>query len=254
MEIRPLTKEERKYTYNQSMQIQGQTGCIGHLRGDFGRDGNRFFTSWDDHRIQWKTDEFKKELDDVVNALRSEEYGLLQNRSGMRKYVKECQDSSFEGNYCTEYGFRAETEKHVFLFRCNPTQGDYNFYCYCYVKECLDQHIQKAQKGIQFIDSSYNRLFCIADGEKIVITDALGEKSKRVCRYIDEYHTEVGDYLFHICQFAEIMERNGSVYEPAEKTVKKSEEKKCAQEEKEAETDKQTNFLDYRALKSQKSR
>lgn len=214
MEIRPLTEAEQKYTYTQSVQIQGQTGCIGHLRGDFDRDGNGFFTSWDDHRKDLKTDEFKAEFDDVINALRSEEYGLLQNRSAMREYAAQYPESSFEGNYCTEYGFRAETEKHAFLIRCNPMQGDYNFYCYCYVKEWLDGHIKSAEKGIRFIDSSYNELFHIADGEKITITDAMGEKSERTCRYIDEYHTEIGSHLFHICQFAELMERNGSTYAP----------------------------------------
>lgn len=42
MEIRPLTEAERKYTYTQSMQLMGQTGCIGHLRGDFDRTGTGF--------------------------------------------------------------------------------------------------------------------------------------------------------------------------------------------------------------------
>ena len=35
MDIRPLTPTEQKYTYAQSMQLEGQTGTIGHLRGDF---------------------------------------------------------------------------------------------------------------------------------------------------------------------------------------------------------------------------
>lgn len=35
MEIQALTQPEQKYTYAQSMQLEGQTGCIGHLRGDF---------------------------------------------------------------------------------------------------------------------------------------------------------------------------------------------------------------------------
>ena len=39
MEIRPLTQEERKYTCPQSMQLQGQTGSIGRLQGDFGIAG-----------------------------------------------------------------------------------------------------------------------------------------------------------------------------------------------------------------------
>ena len=29
----------------------------------------------------------------------------------------------------------------------------------------------------------------------------------RVCRYIDDCHVEIGSELYHICQFAEIMER-----------------------------------------------
>jgi len=213
MEIRPLTETERQYTYTQSMQLLGQTGCIGHLRGDFDRSGNGFFTSWNDHRKEYKTEEFKKELDDVINALRSEEYGLLQNRSGMWKFAGEYPESSFEGNYCTEYGFRADSGNHSFLIRCNPTLGDYNFYCYCYVTKWLDQHLHNAEKGIRFIDEHYNELFRIADGEKIVITDSQGKTEERTCRYIDEYHTEVGSQLYHICQFAELMKGMGCTYE-----------------------------------------
>lgn len=218
MEIRPLKETEQKYTYTQSMQLAGQTGCIGHLRGDFGRDGYGFYTSWDDHQSQWKTDGFKAELNDVINALRSDEYGLLKNRSAMRRYAAGYPKSCFLGNYCTEYGFRAETEKHAFLIRCNPTQGDYNFYCYCYVKEWLDRHIKNAEKGISFVNSRYQELFRIADGEKITVTYPDGEKRERVCRYIDEAHmetfTEAGRSIYHICQFAEIMERCGASYVP----------------------------------------
>lgn len=232
MEIRPLTEAEQKYTYTQSMQIQGQTGCIGHLRGDFDRDGNGFFTSWDDYREQWKTDEFKAELDDVINALRSDEYGLLKNRSAMGRYAAQYPESHFQGYYCAEYGFRAETDKYAFLIRCNTTQGDYNFYCYCYVKEWLDAHISKAEKGIRFINSRYDELFRIADGEKIKIRYSDGEEQERVCRYIDEYHTEVGNNLYHICQFAEIMEHNGSEYAPVEPETVQTEEKGQGQEEK----------------------
>lgn len=214
MKIRAIAPNEWKYTYSQSMQITGQTGNIGHLRGDFGSGGYGFYTTWNDHRPQWKTDEFKTELDDVINALRSPEYGLLQNRPAMSEYARRFPDSAFRGNYCTEYGFRVDTEKHAYLLRCNPTKGDYNFYCYCYVKEWLDKHIANAEKGIRFIDPHYKELFRIPDGGKICITSAWGEKSERTCRYIDEYHTEIGNNLYHICEFAECMEKNGATYEP----------------------------------------
>ena len=42
MEIRALTPAEQKYTYAQSMQLEGQTSNIGHLRGDFASSGYGF--------------------------------------------------------------------------------------------------------------------------------------------------------------------------------------------------------------------
>lgn len=213
MEIRTIAPKEWKYAYSQSTQIAGQTGNIGHLRGDFADSGYGFYTSWFDGRPQWKSEEFKNNFDEVINALR-EDKGLLHNRYDMSAFARRFPDSAFQGNYCTEYGFRVDTEKYAYLLRCNPTRGDYNFYCYCYVREWFDKHISNAEKGIRFVDSHYKELFRIPDGGKIRITTAWGKKSERTCRYIDEYHTEVGNSLFHICEFAERMERNGATYEP----------------------------------------
>lgn len=112
MEIRPLTHEEQKYTYSASTQIEGQTGCIGHLRGDFAYSGYGFYTTWFDHRAQWKTEEFKAELDDVINALR-EDKGLLHNRYDMSAFAKRFPKSAFKGNYCTEFCFRVDTDKYA---------------------------------------------------------------------------------------------------------------------------------------------
>ena len=195
------------------MQIEGQTGCIGHLRGDFAPSGYGFYTSWTDTRGQWKTDEFKAGLDEVINTLR-EDKGLLHNRYDMAAFARENPESAFKGNYCTEYGFRVDTDRHAFLLRCNPTKVDYNFYCYCYVKEWLDKHMAKAEQGIRFIDPHYKEKFRIPDGGKIIITYDWGEKAEKSCRFIDEYHTEVGSNLYHICEFAERMENNGHSYEP----------------------------------------
>ena len=174
IKTRPLTPTEQKYTYAQSMQLEGQTGTIGHLRGDFATTGYGFYTTWFDTRPQWKSDEFKADLDTVINALR-EDKGLLHNRYDMSAFARHFPESAIKGNYCTEYGFRVDTEKHAFLLRCNPTKGDYNFYCYCYVKEWLDKHIQKAEQGIRFIDPQYKELFRIPDGGKVIVTTSWGE-------------------------------------------------------------------------------
>jgi len=71
-------------------------------------------------------------------------------------------------------------------------------------------------KEIRFIDSRYNTLFKIPDGAYITIVGADGRKSTYKCRYIDEYHLYVGNYGYHICEFAERMERNRSTCRPAE--------------------------------------
>lgn len=69
-------------------------------------------------------------------------------------------------------------------------------------------------KDIRFIDSHYKDLFRLPDGGSIRITFSDGESAVRKCSYIDEYHTLIGNNVFHICQFAELMERNGSTYKP----------------------------------------
>lgn len=81
------------------------------------------------------------------------------------------------------------------------------------------------EKEIRFIDPHYRELFRIKDGEKIIITTERGEKLERECHYIDEYHTQVGNYPFHICEFAECMQRNGNTYEPKEKQEREEEQR-----------------------------
>lgn len=75
--------------------------------------------------------------------------------------------------------------------------------------------------NIRFIDSDYRDLFCIPDGGEITIQHSYdGKMTKYQCKYIDDTHFELmsenNSYgnVYHICQFAEIMERNGDVYKP----------------------------------------
>jgi hypothetical protein len=69
-------------------------------------------------------------------------------------------------------------------------------------------------KKISFVDSSNNKLFEIEDGGKIKIIHSDGKEIVEPCKYIDEYHTEIGNNSYHICQFAENMEKSGNKYEP----------------------------------------
>ena len=226
LEIWDMLPAEQKYSYSQSSQLISQTGCIGHLRGDMDTNGEGFFTSWTDHMARLKTDAFKEEFDDVIHMLRFHpDYDhILKNRTSLAKYC--CSHPSCQMEDERSYGIRVDTEDYSYMCRLNPNKGEYNFYIYAYKKDWLDHHLMQAQKGIRFIDSHYNNKFRLPDGGKITITMPNGNKVIESCRYIDEYHVEVGRSLFHICEFAERMEKNGNTVEPLTPPLEKNNRRK----------------------------
>ena len=84
----------------------------------------------------------------------------------------------------------------------------------------------KDKRRIRFIDSSYHELFSVSDGGNIVLTRADGSRTTLACTYIDDYHAQIGNRVFHICEFAEMMERGGGVCKPAERQKKHTAPKK----------------------------
>lgn len=74
--------------------------------------------------------------------------------------------------------------------------------------------MMNSNKQCRFIDSHYNALFSVPDGGKITISYPNGETITRPCKHLDEYHTQIGNYCYHICEFAEKMESIGAKYSP----------------------------------------
>ena len=66
---------------------------------------------------------------------------------------------------------------------------------------------------IRFINSGYEEQFRLPNGGKIEVEYPDRTFSAR-CEYIDDYHTYVGSEVYHICQFAEVLERGGGVCRP----------------------------------------
>jgi hypothetical protein len=208
--IRAATPAERLYAYEQSTQISNQCGNLGYLAGRLDENGGEFL----DH-LEWAADsrnapEFKAEFDQVLAALRFDEScgQVLQSRSAMVSY---CLDHP-EGRLTNgrEYAFQVATKDYSYLLRCVPNGEENEIYLYPYRRDWLDRHMKQAEKGIRFITPVYKELFRIPDGDMVRINRPDGTHIDRVCRYIDDYHLEVGngwDSLFHIFQFAEQMER-----------------------------------------------
>lgn len=113
-------------------QSSHEAQCIGHIRGDFGRDGNEFWATWWPHEaVDLNTLEFKQELRSLMYVLRCD---ILKNLSVMRKYLNSHPAPLTEDTTRTVHGYHIQTARYVYYLRCSPVAGDYHFYLYCYVK------------------------------------------------------------------------------------------------------------------------
>lgn len=211
-ELAPMKAEEVLYSYRNSQQISSQTGLIGYIRADMGTNGKEFWSTWNGFRNDLNTTEFRNQTDTVINACR-DKGNFLSDRSMLAGYCLSKDVLPFDTG--RDYGVRVNAGEYVYLMRLNPHKGEYNLYCYCYRKDWLDSHIEKAKRGIQFVDTHYKEKFRLYDGDQIVITGEPNEftvrdiPSRYDCRYIDDYHFEYGPNIRHICEFAELLERNG---------------------------------------------
>lgn len=88
IQIFEATKPEQLYTFTQSQQIASQTGCLGHIRADFGPDGDEFHSSWEDQRSDLKTDAFKEQFNEVIDELRNgtENGKLFSTRANLARF------------------------------------------------------------------------------------------------------------------------------------------------------------------------
>ena len=80
-------KEERELFFSSTDEVK-ELGCIGHLRGDFGKDGREFNTTWHEHKChELNDDKFRIIFDAVINKLR-ENGNVLCNRGDMYNYCR----------------------------------------------------------------------------------------------------------------------------------------------------------------------
>lgn len=216
--LKPATLTERMYTYTQSSQIGSMTGNLGHLRGDLDSNGDAFFSNWWDCRGDLKSPEFHAEFNELIKTMK-EEGNPFQSRTVLAKFCyahPEATNDNFQ-----DYFFRMDTEKYAYLVRLNPNKGEYNCYCYPYVKDWLDRHLSESRRGIKFLDRNYNELFRLRDGATIRVIFRDGEVREEVCRYIDPTHFEFGFgalSVFHTSQFAEWMMSADAAFEPVKQS------------------------------------
>ena len=145
-EIRPASSEEAGLFYAQHPAEDERLGCIGHIRMDFGRNGNEFWhTWWPRGPEEWNRSAFKAELQEVVDELRQ---SLLKNRTAMERFCYG-HGGKINGGYVQNYGYVVETEHYRYCLRCNPSPGDYNGYLTAYDLDIQRQNMEQEQQPNQ---------------------------------------------------------------------------------------------------------
>ena len=90
---------------------------------------------------------------------------------------------------------------------------EYIFGNQCGVMTVNDERTIGQPKEIRFINSNYDLLFKIPDGGYVEIKFEDGRIKAYQCRFLDPYHFCTADgRSWHICEFAETMERIGAKY------------------------------------------
>lgn len=140
--------------FSRSEEQDKIVGCVGHLRGDFG-SGKQFYTTWWPHQAdRLNTPEFKADIDRTVNWLREQPDSPLRDLDTMKRccdrYERSCTIKQAALPSC---GFMVKTKQYVYMLRCTPIKGDYQFYCYCYQRENFERVCAEQRKN----DRSHNK-------------------------------------------------------------------------------------------------
>lgn len=125
-DLRPASPVESELFFALSAEKDKELGTIGHLRIDFGRDGDEFWHTWwprGDEKLN--SPEFRDELSKLINELRIR--GPLKNLKAMYHYCYE-HGGKISGGWRQNYGYVVETEHYRYYLRCNPGSGDYQSY------------------------------------------------------------------------------------------------------------------------------
>lgn len=133
--------------YSQSEEQDKKNGCIGHLRGVFG-SGKQFYTTWWPHQDdKLNTPAIKQDIDRTVNWLREQPDSPLRDFDTMKKccarYMPSCE---IKGATMPSCGFMVKTKQYVYMLRCTPVKGDYNFYMYCFQRQEFEKARTQPEK------------------------------------------------------------------------------------------------------------
>ena len=157
-ELMTMSEAERKLIFRLEDGDSCKSHLIGYVRGDFGRDGDDFYSSWFPGDDSKKTPEFRKALTDVIDYFReSEECPALRSYRDMASVCRKYPEWKIRLDYDPDnYAARVEAESYVFYIRFIVRRNDYNFYVFGYeaavtslVEENKSDDMERKEKNEQ---------------------------------------------------------------------------------------------------------
>ena len=133
---------EKEFTFFFSMEGEEakRHGFIGYLRGDYGRSGREFWTTWFDCQPDLKTDTFRDEFDEIIGYLRE---ASLDPAEGPDVFKFHCLQNMRFRVMDTDIRFKIVTGGYSYYFRCHPRVQDYNLYCMVYDNRFLLPELER---------------------------------------------------------------------------------------------------------------
>lgn len=130
-----LKTKEKDLFFSQTEEKDEENGCIGHLRGNFGKR-KQFFITWVPHqKNRLNTEQFQTDLRRVMFWLRQGQ-GPLRDLHTMRRFCElRKRNIRLPQAMLPFYGFCIHTKRYQYMLRCIPVKGEHHFYIYCYDKE-----------------------------------------------------------------------------------------------------------------------
>jgi len=184
-------------------------GAIGYLRGDFGRGGNEFWTTWFDNQRHLKTPAFKKEFDAVIHSLREDgQTPLFASRENLAAF---CAANPGKELTLSGGGYIVRTPDYSYYFRFLSRPADYDVYCFAYDNRYLLPELA-GQHGLP------NYCFSVLQSSGEMIRIVRGEKGYHPCNSAGmspetvRYKVDDENQLRHITRAQEEAMLGGSLF------------------------------------------
>lgn len=83
-----------------------------------------------------------------MNWLREQPDSPLHDFDTMKRFCGRFERScAIKGAMLPSYAFMAKTKRYVYMIRCTPVKGDYQFYIYCYQRKLFEKARGEQQKN-----------------------------------------------------------------------------------------------------------